>query len=301
MAALLAGLAGCVSADEHKRLQSAFDESQRQLASAENDLQNAKKQIAELNAKIAELNKLLDTNSGGVGALKRERDLLQTQLAELQKKYDDLLKLNSTPVLPVGINNMLRDLAAQYPDFLEFDERLGMIRMKSDFTFDPGSTDLKPEAKRVLALLAQILNKPEIAKNEIQVVGHTDDIPIRAGGPVAVRNPDNWVLSTNRAWSVLAELRTDGVNQDRGMSGGWGDQRPIAPNGPGHTGNVKNRRVDIYIRPTTVPEGIVVSTPGAAAPTTRPATRPAARPATRPATRPAAAPATGAGGVPLPR
>ena len=301
MAALLAGLAGCVSADEHKRLQSAFDESQRQLASAENDLQNAKKQIAELNAKIAELNKLLDTNSGGVAALKRERDLLQTQLAELQKKYDDLLKLNSTPVLPVGINNMLRDLAAQYPDFLEFDERLGMIRMKSDFTFDPGSTDLKPEAKRVLALLAQILNKPEIAKNEIQVVGHTDDIPIRAGGPVAARNPDNWVLSTNRAWSVLAELRTDGVNQDRGMSGGWGDQRPIAPNGPGHTGNVKNRRVDIYIRPTTVPEGIVVSTPGAAAPTTRPATRPAARPATRPATRPAAAPATGAGGVPLPR
>jgi len=31
--------------------------------------------------------------------------------------------------------------------------------------------------------------KPEIAKNEVQVVGHTDDIPIRAGGPMATRNP----------------------------------------------------------------------------------------------------------------
>jgi len=289
MAALLAGLAGCVSADEHKRLQTAFDESQTQLAKAERDLSDAQKQIATLNAKIAELNGLLEMKAGGTAALVKERDLLQTQLAELQKKYDDLLKLSSTPVLPVGINNMLRDLAAQYPDLLEFDEKLGMIRMKSEFTFDAASTDLKPEAKRALALAAQILNKPEIAKNEIQVVGHTDDIPIRAGGPVAARNPDNWVLSTNRAWSVLGELRTDGVSQDRGMSGGWGDQRPIAPNGPGHTGNVKNRRVDIYIRPTTVPEGIVVSTPGAAAP------------AARPATRPAAAPATGAGGVPLPR
>jgi flagellar motor protein MotB len=291
VAVFLAGLAGCVSADEHKRLQTAFDESQTQLAKAERDLSDAQKQIATLNAKIAELNGLLEMKAGGTAALVKERDLLQTQLAELQKKYDDLLKLSSTPVLPVGINNMLRDLAAQYPDLLEFDEKLGMIRMKSEFTFDAGSTDLKPEAKRALALLAQILNNPAIARNEIQVVGHTDDIPIRAGGPVAARNPDNGALSTNRAWSVLSELRTDGVSQDRGMAGGWGDQRPIAPNGPNRTGNVKNRRVDIFIRATTVPEGIVVSTPGAGVP---------ARPATRPATRPAA-PATGAGGVPLPR
>ena len=54
----------------------------------------------------------------------------------------------------------MRELAAKYPDYLEFDERLGMLRMKSDVTFDVGSTEVKPEAKKVLALVAEILDKP---------------------------------------------------------------------------------------------------------------------------------------------
>ena len=242
-------------------------------------------------------------------------DALQARLAELQAKYDDLLKMSSTPVLPVGISDMLRDLAAQYPQYMEFDERLGMIRMKSDFTFDAGSTEVKPEAKLRPALLAQILDKPEIARNEIQVVGHTDDIPIKAGGPVVAQSGQLGALDEPRL--VRAGRAADnGVKQDRGMASGWGDQRPIAPNDPGQHGNVMNRRVDILIRPTTVPEGIVVSTPGAGAAVSRPpaprpvATRPAAtRPAvaTRPAaTRPAATrpvatrPAAGTGEVPIP-
>jgi chemotaxis protein MotB len=153
---------------------------------------------------------------------------------------------------------------------------------------------VRPAAKAALAKLAQILNDAQIVNNEIQVVGHTDDIPIRAGGPMATRNPDNWTLSTNRAWSVLDVLHTNGLKDNRGMAAGWGEQRPIADNAPGKRGNEKNRRVDIYIRPTTVPEGLVVSTPGAAV-TPRPTT-----PRTT-ATRPAATPTVSPSGVPLPR
>ncbi len=287
----LAGLGGCVSADEHKRLLTAFDESQVKLATADNDLAVMRKEIGKLNDRIAMLNDALAKSNGGLGAL----DDLRAKFAELQKKYNDLLtQVGSTPVLPVGINTLLRDLVAMFPNDMEFDERLGMIRMKSDFTFAKGSTEVSPEAKRALARLAQILNDPRIERNEIQVDGHTDDIPITQGGPLSQRNPDNWTLSTNRAWSVLSELRSDGVKQDRGMASGWGDQRPVEENAPNRTGNVKNRRVDIYIRPTTVPVGIVVSSGAAPAPrpvtTTRPAT-------TRPATP---RPGTGAGGVPLP-
>jgi flagellar motor protein MotB len=295
--AMLVGLTGCVSADEHKRLQTAFDQARQQLAEAENDLANARAKIAELEGKLAEMNKLLDANSGGIGALKRDRDLLAQQLADLQKKYDDLLKMGGQPALPEPINAALRDLAAKYPDLLEFDERLGMVRFKSDLTFDLGSTEVKPRAKEALAMFAHIINDPLIAKNEVQVVGHTDDIPIRAGGSTAARNPDNWTLSTNRAWAVLAVLRENGMGEARGTAGGWGDQRPIAANAPGKRGNEKNRRVEIYIRPTTVPEGIVVSTPSAAGSPT-PARRPPARSA--PTTRPAAAPAAPATPAPLP-
>lgn len=286
LVATIAGLGGCVSSEEYKRLQTSFEESRRALAQAEYDLRNAQKKIDELNAKIAELNDLLSKGNEGVGALIKERDLLRSQLAEANARYQDLLKMAGSPVLPVEVNAALRDLARQYPDLLEFDERLGMLRLKSDLTFDVGSTDVRPAAKAALARVAQVLNMDVIARNEIQVAGHTDDIPIRAGGSTAVRNPDNWTLSTNRAWSVLEVLRTNGVAKDRGMASGWGDQRPISPNAAGNRGNEKNRRVDIYIRPTKVPEGIVVSTPGAAS-----ATRPSTPPRTPPAptsTRPAA-------------
>jgi chemotaxis protein MotB len=294
---LFASLTGCVSADEHKRLQTAFEQSQEQLATAQNDLRTARARITELEGKVAELNRLLDTSSNGVGAILKERDMLQAQLADLQAKYNDLLKTAGSPALPQPVVSALRDLAAQYPDLLEFDERLGMVRLKSDLTFDLGSTEVRPQAKAALARVAQILNMPEIANHEVQVVGHTDDVPIRAGGPTAARNPDNWTLSTNRAWAVLAVLRAGGMKDDRGMASGWGDQRPIAPNAAGKRGNEKNRRVDIYIRPTTVPEGIVVSTPGAPAPAPRtPAGRGPASGRGNTPPRPTTAP----GGIPLP-
>jgi chemotaxis protein MotB len=295
-----AGLTGCVSADEHKRLQTAFEESRRQLAESENDLRLAQAKISELNGKIAEMDGLLNKSTDGVGALKRDRDNLQAQLDELNRKYSDLLKMASAPALPAPVNAALRDLAKQYPDLLEFDERLGMLRLKSDLTFDLGSTEVRPAAKAALARVAQILNMNEIAKNEVQVIGHTDDVPIKGGGPLAARNPDNWTLSTNRAWSVLDVLRGAGLKETRGMASGWGDQRPIAQNSAGNKGNEKNRRVDIYIRPTTVPDGLVVSTPGST-PTPPVRATPTTPVRTSTPAPGAAGPRVTPGGVPLPR
>jgi chemotaxis protein MotB len=131
---------------------------------------------------------------------------------------------------------------------------------------------------------------PEIAKQEIQVVGHTDDVPIRQSNTMKL-NPNNWILSTNRAWAVTDVLHANGVAENRITGAGWGDQRPIAPNAPGHRGNEKNRRVDIYIRPTTVPQGLPVSTPGAGRPAPAPR-RTAPAPRATPKAPPTTAPAT---------
>jgi chemotaxis protein MotB len=284
----LAASTGCVSMDEHKRLQTAFDQSRAQLAEAENDLNAARARNTELEAKIAELNRLLGL--GGNDALRQERDLLAQQLADLQKKYNDLLALNSgAPNLPESVNDALRKLVDQYPDLLEFDDRLGMVRFKSDLTFDLGSTEVKPRAKEALAKFATILNMPEIAQQEIQAVGHTDDVPIHQSNTMRM-NPNNWILSTNRAWAVADVLHANGVADSRVEAAGWGDQRPIADNAPGQRGNEKNRRVDIYIRPTKVPEGITISTPGAAAPSTPHTTHTSHKPKPKPAATTAPAP-----------
>jgi chemotaxis protein MotB len=287
-ATFFGSLTGCVSNDEYKRLNTSFEQARSQLAEAENDLAASRAKIADLQAQIAQLDKL--NGNQGLDAIRQERDLLAQQLADLQKKYNDLLAMAGTaPALPAPVNAALRDLAAKYPDLLEFDERLGMLRLKSDLTFDVGSTEVKPRAREALAKVAQVFDMPEIAQNEIQVVGHTDDIPIRQSATMRM-NPTNDILSTNRAWAVADVLRTDGVGENRLMASGWGDERPIAPNAPGHRGNEKNRRVDIYVRPTTVPEGIVVSTPGAA-----PA--PGRAPARSRSTTPRSTPARSGGGA----
>ena len=49
----LAAFTGCVSQDEHKRLQTAFDQARAQLAEAENENAVLRSKVAELEAKIA--------------------------------------------------------------------------------------------------------------------------------------------------------------------------------------------------------------------------------------------------------
>lgn len=287
----LLAFTGCVSQDEHKRLQTAFDQARAQLAEAENENVQLRAKVAELENKIAELNRLLASTNTGADALR-----LAQQLKDLQDKYNQLLA-NSEPALPIDVTNALRDLAKRYPGLMDFDERTGMIRLKSDVTFELGSTVVRPQARMLLKELADVFNYKEIANYEIQVVGHTDDVPIRKSTTMTM-NPTNWHLSTNRSWAVLDVLHESGLTEARGEAAGWGEQRPIAPNAPGKRGNEQNRRVDIYIRPTTVPAGIVISTPGAAAPAPRaPAPR---RAPTTPAPAPTPVPPTTAPAVPLP-
>ena len=289
--AMLTGTTGCVSQDEHKRLQSAFEQARQQLAEAEHDVDTLRKQVLNLEAQLAEKDAALAAGGKGIDAIKKERDALQAEVARLRDQIEKLLaEGGKVGPLPPVVNSALEDLAKMYPDLLEYDPALGMIRLKSDLTFDLGSTEIKPRAREALKAFAGILNNDLIAKNEVRIVGHTDDVPIRSTAK-NVMNPTNWYLSTNRANSVRNALQSDGVTELRMQAAGWGEQRPIAPNAPGKHGNEKNRRVDIYILPTQVPEDVTISTPGAARPVVR--TRTLRTPVRRnPTTAPAAAPAT---------
>lgn len=279
---VVAGTTGCVATGDYKSLRANLDEAQRQIAEMQNLIIEYRKRISELEAEIAKKDALLRTQSDALAAAMRDRDALRQELADLKAKYNALLATGGGGVsLPPSLVSALRILAEKYPDLLEFDEKLGMIRFKSDMTFDLGSTEVKPRAREALKVLAGILNDPEIVKNEIRVVGHTDDVPIKK--MAGTLSPNNWYLSTNRAHAVLAVMREDGMAESRGQSAGWGEQRPVAPNAAGNKGSEKNRRVEIFILPTTVPDGIVISTPGGAAPAPKaPATPAPKAPADKP-------------------
>lgn len=107
--------------------------------------------------------------------------------------------------------------------------------------FDSGEATLKRDGETVLAKIANILDgHPEL---KIQVIGHTDNVPIRN------RFTSNWELSTARALAAVHFLTEKaGVNPRNVGAAGYGEYRPIADNSTPE-GRAKNRRIAITILP----------------------------------------------------
>jgi len=108
--------------------------------------------------------------------------------------------------------------------------------------FDSGEADLKTEGEKILQKIAGILS--QYPRRQIHVIGHTDNVPIRASA--RNRFPSNWELSTSRATAVLEFLIHHGVAQSHLAAVGYADQNPVAPNTTPQ-GRALNRRVDIVV------------------------------------------------------
>jgi chemotaxis protein MotB len=234
---------GCSEMD-NLRQQNRFQGEKIQSLSAELDtarveLDACKKRLATLEA------------AGGAEAesLRQEVASLKKTLADreaLIKKMQEGL-LGGGP-LPVELNAALEDFAKQNPDLIEFDPNRGMVKFKSDLLFDKGSDNVSSAAQQAIRSLTGILNSDQAKQFDTIVAGHTDDIPIKRPGTIAA-HPTNWDLSVDRALAVLKLMESDGVEPVRLSARGFGEYRPIAPNAPNKGGNLKNRRVEIYIVP----------------------------------------------------
>jgi chemotaxis protein MotB len=77
--------------------------------------------------------------------------------------------------------------------------------------------------------------------NDIVIEGHTDNVPIHTRD-----YPNNFFLSSARAYSVMESLTREGVPQDRISGQGYGEVRPVATNDTPE-GRAKNRRVEIVL------------------------------------------------------
>jgi chemotaxis protein MotB len=254
-ALMLAGLlnaGGCVTKAKYDELMAmnrkANDERNAALAAAQ-----------QLRAENQRLTEELANAQNALAGKDKEIALLQAAKADLQKAFDDLMAkyqaLAGRPpqtipdiALPPELDTALKELAAMNPDLLEYDAKHGMVKLKSDLTFEKGSDFVKPEAKAALAKFVQIVNSQTGMKYNIYIAGHTDDIPILK--PETKRtHPDNWYLSVHRAVSVEKELSSAGLAPQRIGAMGFGEYHPIAPNAPGKKGNALNRRVELWIVP----------------------------------------------------
>ena len=117
---------------------------------------------------------------------------------------------------------------------------------QSEVLFAQGAASLGPEGEEKLGQLAVALNQiaaeiPDDIDWILQVEGHTDDIPVRAG-----RFADNWDLSTERALSVVRFLAESGLPANRLAAAGYGEFQPLDDAGSDEARR-RNRRIEMKL------------------------------------------------------
>ncbi len=117
---------------------------------------------------------------------------------------------------------------------------------QSEVLFAQGAASLGPEGEEKLGQLAVALNQiaaeiPEDIDWILQIEGHTDDIPVRAG-----RFADNWDLSTERALSVVRFLNESGLPANRLAAAGYGEFQPLDDAGSDEARR-RNRRIEMKL------------------------------------------------------
>ncbi|MDX2118680.1 MAG: OmpA family protein [Planctomycetota bacterium] len=239
-ATLSLGLGGCVNQGEYDNLyvtNRSLTDRNKQL---ERERDAAVEEANRIKGQIAALEKALADLRNQNAALQNQLNDALKRLADLGGKIGDL----GVVALDPDTDAELRRLAAQYPDLLTYDPEKGMIRFASDLTFDSGDDTVKPEAKRALSALSQIVRNQAASKYELVIVGHTDSQ--RISSRTAARHPTNVHLSAHRSISVRRELVDLGVEPGRMQVAGWGEFRPAVPNS-GNGNTPQNRRVEIYL------------------------------------------------------
>jgi len=153
--------------------------------------------------------------------------------------------------------------AADLEDFASVDlvaNKAVRIILTADLLFDTGSADLRPEARKSLVRVAEIIRQTPYMVN---VVGHTDNVSIHSN-----KFPTNWELSAVRACEVARFLIEETqIPGDRFYVTGHAYYQPVHPNYTAEN-RAANRRVEIIITKER-PNGMQaraenVSTPGSA-------------------------------------
>lgn len=259
LAALGFSLTGCVSSDQYSALKLERDRIAEQLISAQRDASSSKAAADQAQSQLTALGANGNTSTALVANLTTQNNDLQSQLADLNRRYAEAMAHQGTSgPLPPPLNDALTAFAQQNPDLVDFDSSRGIVKFKSDVLFGAGDATVNAKSKDVIDRFSKILTSGAASGYELLIAGHTDNQPVHSAAALAAGHKDNWFLSAHRAISVANELMKNGVSQNRVGVVGYADQHPIASNTSG-AGQAQNRRVEVLILPTTVHGGPIAS------------------------------------------
>ena len=116
-----------------------------------------------------------------------------------------------------------------------------VVTVGSAGAFSSGSAKLTKQARAIMQKIAKVSGK---GAGQVNVSGHTDDVPLIFGGQYR----DNWDLAAARASSVVQELsKANTIPSEKLKAISFGETKPLEQNDT-REGREKNRRIEIEIK-----------------------------------------------------
>lgn len=241
-AALLLVATGCVTRGSYDEVVAERDQLAKDLQRALVTTESLDSERVALLEQMEDLRQKREVLERDVRRLSRAEAQLSVTLkrreAELAERNEELSKLRGT--YDSLVQELEAEVAAGEIQIEQLREGL-RLNVAQDILFASGSTKLNASGERVLRKVAgQLVALP----HEVEVQGHTDNVPVRA----ASRFASNWELAAARASQVVRLFAAAGVDPSRLRAVSFGQYHPVASN-DSPEGRLRNRRIEIRLQP----------------------------------------------------
>ncbi len=218
---------------------------ERMIESLQAETTASKTEVAQLTAALAAVRMRVEELTALLGEKEQQAAKDKVAIANLGKSLNNALasRVQELQRFRSEFFGRLRDVLKGRDDVQIVGDR---FVFQSEVLFAQGQAEIGTDGRQQLAQLAVALTDiaiqiPDDINWILQVDGHTDNIPLRAG-----RYRDNWDLSTERALSVVRFLRDQGLPANRLAAAGYGEFQPLDSRDTNDARRV-NRRIELKI------------------------------------------------------
>ena len=188
----------------------------------------------------------IDQNIKSMASATIENQSLKNQVSNLEKQNSESEKVTqekkqkaefSEDQLRVALKQEIGKGLAE----VQREKDRVVVTVGSAGAFSSGSAKLTKQARAIMQKIAKVSGK---GAGQVNVSGHTDDVPLIFGGQFR----DNWDLAAARASSVVQELsKAKTIPSEKLKAISFGETKPLEQNDT-REGREKNRRIEIEIK-----------------------------------------------------
>ncbi|MBS5788651.1 MAG: OmpA family protein [Clostridioides difficile] len=163
------------------------------------------------------------------------KQIIQVNSDELSAYTKSVMQIKTNMDKYIKENNLTNEISAEIKD-----DKLKIV-IANNILYRPGSAEVSERNIELAKTIGKLI--VDQGKDiEVNVVGHTDNVPVHNN-----EFEDNIELSQKRAFNFLKNmLKTSGVDPRKFSTAGYGEYQPIASNDTDE-GKRLNRRVEILI------------------------------------------------------